>query len=238
MQVEWAYPLAIDLVIFDCDGVLIDSEVISARVLIGHLASVGVFVDLAHFRTHFLGRSFPKVVAEVRANYGIELPSDFEKDYRANLLTAFETELLPMAGIFDVLKNLSVACCIATSSSPPRVKRSLELANLQTYFKDSVFTASEVANGKPAPDLFYHAARRMGVSPERCLVIEDSVPGINAALAANMPVLHFSGGSHFIGIDQLSGMEDFEVTTFDNWAKFFDIKPELRQRDYSGRLDL
>lgn len=230
--------MAIELVIFDCDGVLIDSENISARVLIGHLETVGVIVDLAHFRAHFLGRSFPKVVAEVRSNYGIELPDDFEKGYRANLLKAFETELLPMPGILDVLNGLSIASCIATSSSPPRVQRSLEITGLTTHFKKSVFTASEVANGKPAPDLFLHAAKTMGIKPKNCLVIEDSLPGIKAALAANMRVLHFSGGSHFIGIDKLPGLDELQIEAFDNWSKFFDIEPELHQRDLPGSFKL
>ena len=224
--------MAFDLIIFDCDGVVIDSEVISARILIAHLASVGVSVDVAHFRTHFLGRSFPKVVAEVRALYGVTLPDDFESSYRATLLKAFEIELKPMPGIFDVLKALPVACCIATSSSPPRARRSLELTGLMQHFDGNVFTASEVANGKPAPDLFFHAAMKMGVSPENCLVIEDSLPGIKAGLAARMRVLHFTGGSHLKGVEPLSGFEDFDVPSFDNWAKFFDTVLQLENRSW------
>ena len=126
--------MAIELVIFDCDGVVVDSEVISARVLIAHLASVGVDVDAAHVRTHFLGRSFPKVATEVRMLYGVKLPEDFEASYRATLLKAFETELKPMAGIEKVLENLNVSSCIATSSSPQRARRSLELAGLLPHF--------------------------------------------------------------------------------------------------------
>ena len=222
--------MAIELIIFDCDGVVVDSEVISARVLIAHLASVGVEVDAAHFRTHFLGRSFPKVAAEVRDLYGVKLPEDFEASYRATLLKAFETELRPMPGINSVLSKLNIASCIATSSSPQRAKRSLELAGLLPHFERRVFTASEVANGKPAPDLFFYAAKQMNVSPDYCLVIEDSVPGIKAALAANMRVLHFTGGSHLKNIGNLPGSEKLNIPAFDNWAKFFEIEPELMQR--------
>jgi beta-phosphoglucomutase-like phosphatase (HAD superfamily) len=93
-----------------------------------------------------------------------------------------------------------------------------------------VFTASEVANGKPAPDLFLYAATKMGVAADKCLVVEDSVPGVKAALAAKMRVLHFAGGSHLKNIEILPGLETFAVPSFDNWAKFFDIVPELRQR--------
>ena len=222
--------MAIDLVIFDCDGVVIDSEVISARVLIAHLASIGVSVDLAHFRTHFLGRSFPKVTAEVRDCYGISLPEDFESSYRATLLRAFQFELKPMTGIFEVVTSLPTNFCIATSSSPPRVRRSLELTGLMQLFEDRIYTASEVANGKPAPDLFLYAAKQMGVAPEHCLVIEDSVPGINAALAAKMRVLHFTGGSHLKGIGTLPEIETLNIPSFDNWAEFFDIVPEMKVR--------
>ncbi len=222
--------MAIDLVIFDCDGVVIDSEVISARVLIANLATVGVSVDLAHFRKHFLGRSFPKVTAEVRDFYNITLPEDFESSYRATLLRAFELELKAMSGIFEVVKSLPTNFCIATSSSPPRVRRSLELTGLMPHFEGRIYTASEVANGKPAPDLFLYAARQMDVAPENCLVIEDSVPGINAALAAKMRVLQFTGGSHLKGIGALPGIETLNVPSFDNWAEFFDIVPEIKVR--------
>jgi HAD superfamily hydrolase (TIGR01509 family) len=230
--------LSIALVIFDCDGVLIDSEVISARVLIAHLASAGVTVDMAHFRMHFLGRSFPKVAAKVRAQCGFALPDDFESTYRATLLTAFESELKPMPGIAAVLAALrvssSVASCVATSSSPVRARRSLELTGLLPHFDGRIFTASEVANGKPAPDLFLHAARQMGMRPENCLVVEDSAPGIAAAQAAAMRVLHFTGGSHLKNSDPLPQQEAYgearSIEAFDNWAEFFNIVPELRQR--------
>jgi HAD superfamily hydrolase (TIGR01509 family) len=233
-----AVSLAIQLVIFDCDGVVIDSEVISARVLISHLSSVGVNVDVAHFRTHFLGRSFPKVVAEVRALYGATLPDDFESSYRATLLKAFEHELKPMPGVLEMLAALPFASCIATSSSPPRARRSLELTGLLPHFEGRIYTASEVANGKPAPDLFYYAAQQMGIAPECCLVVEDSVPGIKAALAASMRVLHFTGGSHLKGIGVLPGLELFNVPAFDNWDKFLDIVPELKDRALPGGAGL
>lgn len=216
-----------DLVIFDCDGVLVDSEVISARVLIAQLAAVGVAVDIAHFRTHFLGRSFPKVAAEVRTRYGLTLPDDFEAAYRATLLKAFETELRPMAGVRAVIERLSPRFCVATSSSPPRARRSLEITGLAPLFGSDVFTASEVEHGKPAPDLFLHAARRMQAAPERCLVIEDSLPGLRAAHAAGMTVWHFVGGSHLRGTDFAAGDGERGHKTFDNWALFFEIAPEL-----------
>ncbi len=221
----------IGLVIFDCDGVLIDSEVISARILIELLAGLGVHVDLDYVQRNFLGRSFPLVAEEIRTNLDYRLPADFEALYRSNLLAAFEHELHTVEGVESVLGKLAVSSCVATSSSPPRVKRSLELVGLSDFFGDRLFTASEVERGKPAPDLFLHAAARMNVDPARTLVIEDSVPGLRAALAAGMQVWWFTGATHFAGRSPVlpEGLEDIPV--FDNWRQFYHMAPMLRIRD-------
>lgn len=214
----------IDLVIFDCDGVLIDSEIISARVLMAALEEAGVAVDFPYFKAHFLGRSFPRVAESIRQDFRVRLPETFESDYRARLLAAFERELKPVKGIIGVLENLAVRACVATSSSPQRVGRSLQLSGLDRFFGGDVFTASQVANGKPAPDLFLHAAAQCGVDPARCLVIEDSLPGLEAARAAGMPVWHFIGGSH---LDRSDATLSPPLPFFDNWDAFFDMAPEL-----------
>lgn len=222
----------IGLVIFDCDGVLIDSEVISARVLIAALARSGVLVDFDHFREHFLGRSFPTVARQIREAFRVALPDDFEAAYRADLLAAFGRELQPTPGVTRVLDRLAVSKCVATSSSPPRVARSLALTGLAGYFGADVFTASEVARGKPAPDLFWHVATRMGVAPERCLVIEDSVTGIRAGLAAGMAVLRYTGGGHLAGKAPVSDPADpvAAVPAFSSWDMFFAMLPDLEVR--------
>lgn len=212
-----------ELIIFDCDGVLIDSEVISARVLIQALASVGVHVDFAHVQTNFLGRSWAKVAAEIRASHGYLPGLDFEEKYRSDLLARFETDLKPTPGIEAVLAILSTRSCVATSSSPKRALRSLELSGLLPFFGDRVFTASEVKNGKPAPDLFLHAARQMNADPATCLVIEDSLPGVEAAKAAGMQVLRFTGGSHLAGLGEEALTLGGQIRCFDNWARFFEI---------------
>jgi len=219
-----------DLVIFDCDGVLIDSEIISARTLLAALEDFGVATGFAYFKAHFLGRSFPKVAANIRTTFNVNLPETFEADYRRKLLAAFETELRPVAGIFDILDNLGVRACVATSSSPERVSRSLHLTGLDRYFGDAVFTASEVERGKPAPDLFLHAAASCRARPEACLVIEDSAPGIEAARAAGMEVWHFIGGSHLDRTDILGQALTPPVPFFDTWPSFFDMAPQLKKR--------
>lgn len=217
----------IDLVIFDCDGVLIDSEIISARVLMAALEEAGVVVDFPYFKAHFLGRSFPRVAESIRQDFRVRLPESFESDYRARLLAAFECELKPVAGIVGVLESLAVRACVATSSSPQRAGRSLQLSGLDRFFGGDVFTASQVANGKPAPDLFLHAAAQCGVAPARCLVIEDSVPGLEAARAAGMEVWHFIGGSH---LDRSDAALSPPLPFFDNWDAFFDMAPKLGKR--------
>lgn len=189
------------LIIFDCDGVLIDSEVISARTLIIDLARHGVVVDRPYVARHFLGRSFPMVRAAIVERLGVDLPEGFEDEYRARLFAAFETELVAMAGAADMLAALKVPFCLATSSSPLRLARSLEIVGLDHVFKGRSFTASEVAHGKPAPDLFLHAAKQMAVDPRHCAVLEDSPTGLAAAVAAGMQVWRFTGGSHMAGID-------------------------------------
>ena len=211
------------LVIFDCDGVLIDSEVLSASILIEQAAAVGVVLDMEYVRDHFLGRSFPTVAKVIRDSFNVTLPSDFETRYRARLLERFVTDLRPTAGITDMLPRLRVQTCVATSSSPPRVARSLFIAGLDTHF-DHVFTASLVEKGKPAPDLFLHAAKVMGVSASDCLVVEDSRPGIIAARAAGMQVCLFTGGSHMRG----RGFDfDPPLPAVDSWPAFAALYPDL-----------
>lgn len=184
------------LVIFDCDGVVIDSEVISANVLIDKLALLGAQIDMAFVQQHFLGCQFATVAAKINSLLSISIPADFEAQYREQLLQAFERDLTVTQGIKEVLAALKVPCCIATSSSLPRTTKALSVVGLTDVFADKVFTASDVSRGKPAPDLFLHAANRMGVAPEHCLVIEDSYFGVTAAIAANMPVIHYIGGGH------------------------------------------
>lgn len=185
-----------DLIIFDCDGVLIDSETIAIRTLSLALAEAGVAMGPEAIARHFLGRAFAAVPAHVAAAFGTVLPPDFEAGYRARLLAAFAADLRPMPGAPALLAALRRPFCLATSSSPARLARSLEITGLAPLLAGRAFTVSEVARGKPAPDLFLHAAARMGADPARCAVIEDSPAGIEAALAAGMQAWHFTGGGH------------------------------------------
>lgn len=219
----------IDLVILDCDGVLIDSEVISAQMLIEELATLGVNIDLRYVARNFLGRSYPTVMAQIRADFGLNLSPEFEAQYRNRLLEEFEKRLQIMPGVAEVISALSVPCCVATSSSPRRVEMSLKLVGLWDRLADVTFTASLVERGKPAPDLFLLVAERMGADPVRCLVIEDSLSGVRAGLAAGMQVWRFVGGSHMRPDPPEEPDDARPHQRFASFTEFFHIAPQLRR---------
>ncbi len=220
----------VQLVIFDCDGVLADSEVISARVLAAELRPYGLTMDEDYIFRNFVGQSFPKVADKIRARFQLDVPQDFEAAYRAKLVDAFAEGLSRTPGLGDVLDHLNCPRCVATSSSPPRVARTLRITGLDGYFGKDVFTASEVQNGKPAPDLFLHTASKMAVSPENCLVIEDSMAGILAARAAGMEVWRYIGGSHMQGFSASELATPAGVPVFDNWTEFYQMAPQLKRK--------
>ena len=220
----------ISLVIFDCDGVLIDSEYLSATVLIEVFADIGVKIDLEFVYNNFVGHSFPNVAALHAKKHGSNVPETFEADYRNTLLNRFVGRLLPIAGIETVLAQLAVPYCLASGSSPARVQRSLEIVGLQNYFINRIFTTTMVKRGKPSPDIFLFAARTMGVDPKNCLVIEDTTTGIAAAKAAGMPTWHFTGGSHFkFGYEKVKQPYSVE-RQFDRMSEFFDAAHQLRHK--------
>ena len=217
-----------DLVIFDCDGVLIDSEIISARMLVTELARLGLAIDLTYVERNFLGRSYPVVMEVIRREFGLDLPPDFEARYRENLLAVFQTELKIVPHVHDVLAGMGVPFCVATSSSPRRAGMSLGLVGLAPLIGDRVFTSTMVARGKPAPDLFLFAAAQMGADPARTLVIEDSLTGIRAGLAAGMTVWRFTGGSH-LGPETPEEPEDARPhRRLASFGDFFQIAPGLK----------
>ena len=190
-----------DLIIFDLDGVLVDSERLSSDALIAELAAAGHRITAEEVRRDFLGRSFPTVAAGLRARIGEGFPADFEERYRARLFAAFERGLAPTPGVTDMLGGLDLPCRVATSSTPVRARKALAATGLLERFEGLVDTASEVAHGKPAPDLFLLSARRAGADPTRCVVVEDSAPGILAAAAAGMASVLYLGGGHHAGRD-------------------------------------
>ncbi len=184
------------LVIFDCDGVLVDSEPVSVRVLVDALRRKGLNMEEAEAYRRFLGRSLATITKTMREEFAIEADESFLEDMRHDLYTRFRKELQPMAGIADALDGLDLRHCVASSSQPERIRLSLTLTGLIDKLEPNIFSAAMVARGKPAPDLFLHAASQMGADPENCIVIEDSPAGIEAGHRAGMAVFAFVGGSH------------------------------------------
>lgn len=184
------------LIIFDCDGVLVDSEPIAIRVLVEGLTSLGHAIDEATAYEKFLGRSLAAMQAILRDESGLALsPGDLER-MRLSLFEAYRRELRPIPGVVELLDDLAVPYCVASSSQPERLRFSLEVTGLLPRFAPHLFSAAMVAQGKPAPDLFLHVAKEMAVPPADCLVVEDSAAGIEAAHRAGMRAFAFTGGGH------------------------------------------
>ncbi len=184
------------LVIFDCDGVLVDSEVVSCRCLVDTLARYGVKIGLDEVFDRFLGRSSSAVEEYFLAVTGAPLPVSFGAALYEDLSAAYERSLRLIPHVRSVLESVDTPYCLASSSDPARVQMTLGVTELDRYFGDRIYTAAMVANGKPAPDLFLLAAERMGADAATTLVIEDSVNGVLAGKAAGMTVWGFVGGSH------------------------------------------
>lgn len=223
---------SIDLIIFDCDGVLVDSEMIASQVLADTLSDLGLPLDAAQCRARFTGLSIAAVVAAVEAETGIALPSDFTVRLRRNDVIAFERDLTAIPGVAQVLAHLDradldLAVCVASSGSMEKIHHSLTLTGLVDHFSAHLFSAEQVRHGKPAPDLFLFAARQMGCKPDRCLVIEDSVNGVRAARAANMEVLGFTGGAHWRGLDDAPLRRAGATRVFENMAALRDLLDQM-----------
>ncbi len=185
-----------DLIIFDCDGVLVDSEVISCRAHADVLTRNGYSISHEQVFDRFLGRSTRQAALEIEAELGRNLPDDFDAQLKDELLKSFASTLEAVPYIEQALAAIAQPVCVASSGSHERMRASLGRAGLYDRFAPHIFSATQVRNGKPAPDLFLFAAGQMSMPAARCVVIEDSVPGVTGARAAGMTVFGFHGGSH------------------------------------------
>lgn len=185
-----------DLIIFDCDGVLVDSEVISCRAHAETLTRHGYPITSDQVFDRFLGRSMRKATLEIEAELGRRLPDDFQTQVYAEIFRLFAASLEATPHINEALAAITMPVCVASSGPPEKISASLNHVRLYDRFAPHIFSAVQVSNGKPAPDLFLFAANEMRTSPARCLVIEDSVAGVTGALAAGMRVFGYHGGSH------------------------------------------
>lgn len=183
--------------ILDFDGVIADSETIANRVLARLVTAAGRPTSLADSLANYCGRRWPDLAALIETDLGRAAPADLPEQLRSETLAAFTTELkeVPGAGAF-IRQFAEIPRCIASSSSPERISHCLVLMGMEELFIGRIFSAEAVTHGKPAPDIFLHAAERLNLVPAHCLVIEDSVAGVEAARAAGMTAIGFCGGSH------------------------------------------
>lgn len=181
------------LVIFDNDGVLVDSEPLANEVLAGLLTAAGLPCDVAECMRVYMGSSLPRVRSLAEERLGRPLPERFEREYLDGVFAAFRARLRAVEGVHAVLERMDVPFCVASSGSHVRIRLALDVTGLRRFFPDGhVFSADDVTHGKPAPDLFLRAAAVLGALPERCVVVEDSAAGVEAARAAGMRVLGYA----------------------------------------------
>jgi HAD superfamily hydrolase (TIGR01509 family) len=185
---------AVDLVIFDCDGVLIDSERLGVKVDMTALHELGWVLSEAEVIERFVGRSDRENRKAIEAQLGRPLPNGWAEALEERYRQAFAGALMPVEGVVDALDRITLASCVASSATHEHLRYTLGLTGLYERFAGRIFSADDVARGKPAPDLFLHAAAQMAAEPARCVVVEDSRPGVEAARAAGMRVLAFAGG--------------------------------------------
>ena len=213
-----------EVVIFDCDGVLVDSEVIALAVTRRLLGEAGLSLTDEETRERFLGLRLDTVMRRVESELGAPLPKDFPDDLSREILGAFARELKGIEGVRQAVGGLVARVCVASSSAPERLRFALRVTGYETLFAPNIFSAAEVAQGKPSPDLFLFAARAMGAAPKDCLVIEDSVSGVAAARAAGMRVFGFVGASHFSRLDEGADLTAAGAELiFDDMARLPDI---------------
>ncbi|MCX5512358.1 HAD family hydrolase [Kaistia algarum] len=186
------------LVIFDCDGVLVDSEILASRVDSERLKDVGYDISVDEMSHRFAGLTWDRIAKLIEADLGHSLPENFHNETDAELDRRLSTELEIIPGVHEMLDRLDYQRCICSNSSPERLKISLTRTKLYDRFRPYVFSAVAVGNKrpKPAPDVFLHGAAEFGVDPREAVVIEDSTHGIHGAKAAGMRVIGFTGGSH------------------------------------------
>ncbi|MFV0535378.1 MAG: HAD family hydrolase [Cumulibacter sp.] len=187
------------LAIFDCDGVLVDSEMLACQAQSDSLRERGFDLSADDVAARYIGISAADMRTDLERRFERVLPADHEERAAARLRSLFASQLRAIPGIADVLaavKRMGLASCVASGSALDRIALALEVTGLASRFDGPIYSSTLVARGKPAPDLFLYAAAEMGYEPGRCIVIEDSVPGVQAACAAGMPVIGFTGASH------------------------------------------
>jgi HAD superfamily hydrolase (TIGR01509 family) len=176
------------LVIFDCDGVLVDSEVITNRVFTSMLNEMGIAVTMEQVFEQFVGKSMSQCLQIIAKLLGREVPENFVQQYHLRTAVALKSDLKPVSGVEAMLENIQLPYCVASNGSHEKMQTTLGITGLLSKFQGKLYSVSEVARGKPFPDVFLHAAGKFGVPPSACAVIEDTATGVTAGVAAGMTV--------------------------------------------------
>jgi HAD superfamily hydrolase (TIGR01509 family) len=210
-----------DLIVFDCDGVLVDSEILARRAMQSVYRQAGIEVT-AEMVDAVVGMKFADILEGIEARTGRALAADYHPNFWTETKALFTAELAPTPGLEAFLEASDVRRCVASSSDHERIRHSLAVTGIDRFFdRQAIFSSHDVWRGKPAPDLVLHAAARMGAEPARCLVIEDSRFGIQGAKAAGMAAFGFLGGAHLLantGEALRAAGADFVARTWDEIA--------------------
>ncbi len=193
-------------VIFDCDGVLVDSEVISARIFQEMATELGLDIGFETVLGQITGTSMQENLKFFSEKIDVELPADFESEYRRRSFETFKTELKPIKGIHDLLDKIKVPIGVASSGPTEKIKLNLTTTNLIDYFGDNIFSSYDIGSWKPDPEIYLYAAKAMGFQPEECAVIEDSLVGVQAAKAGGFSVFGFAHGKNRNAFEELGAM--------------------------------
>lgn len=204
-------------IIFDCDGVLVDSESIAIGIMVQMAKELGAKLQFEDAVFSLKGKSFKYCLGLIQELTGSKIPDDFEKEYRHKTFEAFENEIKPVEGIKSVLENLTIPFCTASSGPRNKIQLNLEVTGLLSFFEGNIFSCYTIQKWKPEPDVFLWAAKTMGFKPEECLVIEDSVPSVKAALAGGFDVFGYTAQ------DDNNELEDLATKTFNSMSRLLDM---------------
>lgn len=181
--------MKIECVIFDLDGTLVDSEGICNQAFLDLLPDLAFSLD--ELIERYRGKKLAPILLDIEQAVGRALPTEFERDYRSRVAELFDAELKPMPGVHEMLETLEYPFCVASSGPREKIRKALEVSSLDSFFGERIFSSYEVGSWKPEPGLFLHACAKMGFHPQSCAVVEDSPPGILAAIAAKMNAFRY-----------------------------------------------
>lgn len=204
-------------IIFDCDGVLVDSEAISNQVIVDLANKEGANIDLAYAIKHYAGTSLSFLKTDIEKRIQKKLPSNFDQEYRRISYLKFQTDIQPVEGIHDLLEILQIPFCVASNGPLDKMKLNLKATSLLPFFEGNMFSAYELNKWKPDPALFLHAAKTMGFLPNECVVVEDSLSGIKAAKAGGFDVYGFTHNHN------IEAFKEAGATVFSSMNELYDL---------------